>query len=152
MLQGGPLHGRSTATALLLACTLSLAGPVRAEPRLPPPDTPPNQTALDESLGEIEALVLEAHFATALGVAETTRSWADELPSSPEVREARARLNVLMSTAQIALGDEAAARESMERALAVWPLLVLDERTTSPRVVRLLRELQASRRAARKAS
>ena len=148
-LRRGPLHGRLAAAAFLLACALPLSHPVRAEPGPVRPAADDNLVALDRALADIESLLLDAHFPTALGVAEATCEWADAIPSNPEVREARSRLYVLMSTAQIALGDEEAARERMQRALSVFPLLTLDERTTSPRVVKLLRELKASRRAAR---
>jgi hypothetical protein len=102
-------------------------------------------TALETSIREIETLLLDANFTTAVGVAESTRAWADEIPSSPEVREARSRLQVLLATGWIALGDEEAARDSMRRAVAVWPLLTLHERTTSPRVLAVYRAVRTSR-------
>ncbi len=100
--------------------------------------------ALTRAVAEVDELVADAHFRTALAVAEKTRTWARDIPSSPEVREVRAQLDVLLATTQVALGRPRAARASLARAVQVWPLLSLDERTTSPRVVSLFRELRAS--------
>jgi hypothetical protein len=50
----------------------------------------------------------------------------------------RAQLEVLAATAQIALGQEAAARESLVRALRAQPALRLDPALHSPKLVQLL--------------
>ena len=106
--------------------------------------------ALSQAAGEIDELVANAHFRTAVAVAEKTRRWASEIPSSPEVREVRAQIEVLLATAQVALGETDGARASLASALRVWPLLSLDTRSTSPRVVEVFREVRASAAAARR--
>jgi len=136
------------AAALRCAAALLVLSPLPAAAG--PPPGPRDLGALQRSVAEIESLVAGAWFRKAIAAADATREWADDIPRSPEAKEARARLEVLASTAQIALGDEAAALRSMERAIYVWPLLHLDETTTSPRVVRLFHKLRGgSSRAAR---
>jgi hypothetical protein len=96
----------------------------------------------EAALTEIDELLAEAHFRTALGVADATRSWTDELPADPEIREQRARLQLMMATAQVALSQNAAARVSLRRALALEPRLQLDETTTSPKLLKIFREVR----------
>lgn len=97
---------------------------------------------LQRAVNAIAERVRGADFQGAITRAETTRPIGRDLPRSPEALELRARLEVLLSTSQVALGDDAAARRSMERAVFLWPLLDLDERTTSPRVVKLFRAVR----------
>jgi hypothetical protein len=91
---------------------------------------------IDQQIGEIERLVREAHFRTALSVAGSTRELLDGEGSALAAR--RARLEVLAATAEVALGDREAALASMQRALRSDPLLVLEVATTSPKVVAIL--------------
>lgn len=104
--------------------------------------------ALERSVREVGSLVAEADFQAAIARAEATRRWAEDIPRSPDALRTRARLEVLLATAQIALGDRDGARRSMRQAVYVWPLLSLDERTTSPRVVRLFRAVRGGGRSA----
>ena len=107
--------------------------------------------ALERGVDDVEALVLAADFQRAITRGETTRQGVRNLPRTPESLQAQARLEVLLCTAQIALGDHSSARRSMQRAVYVWPLLALDERTTSPRVVKLFRAVKDNSGAARMA-
>lgn len=106
---------------------------------------------LERAVDEIGALVLAADFQRAIARGKKTRPLGRDLPRSSEAMQARARLEVLICSAQIALGDRAEARRSIERAVYLWPLLSLDERTTSPRVLKLFRAVRASTEAARTA-
>lgn len=103
---------------------------------------PRTLAALQASVAQVEDLVHRAYFRKATGLAEATREWAADIPRSAEAAQARARLEVLLCTAQVALGDEAGALRSMQRAVYVWPLLSLDESDTSPRVVRVFRRVR----------
>ncbi len=98
--------------------------------------------AFDAAVDEVERLVLTADFQGAIARAQRARDGARSLPRHREALERRARLEVLLASAQIALGRKADARKSMQRALYVWPLLSLDAKTTSPRVTRLLDEVR----------
>jgi hypothetical protein len=59
---------------------------------------------------------------------------------------------VLLCTAQVALGEQDAALESMRGAMAIWPLLTFDPRTTSPRVMEVFRKVRAGSTPAKPAS
>ena len=122
---------------LVLACCLAWAEPV-------PADRPPRRSlaTLRTSVAEVDDLVQRAYFRKAASLAESTREWAGEVPRSPDAKQARARLEVLLSTAQVALGRRDEALRSMGRALYMWPLLRLDESDTSPRVVELFHEVR----------
>lgn len=98
---------------------------------------------IDRELGEIEALLADAHFHTALGLADATRALLEPRDDDPARAARRARLELLTATAQVALGHRARARESLRRALVADPALELDERETSPKLVKLLREARA---------
>jgi hypothetical protein len=100
-------------------------------------------TALDEALSEVQLLLSEAHFLSGLGVAQSTSRWAQGLPTSDDVLERRALLQVMIATAQVALGEHDSARESLRGAVDLDPWLVLPEKTTSPKLVRIFRQLHA---------
>ena len=124
------------ALALLVAagvCAVRPAGAAGGAPAIG------DVAALERVLGEISSLVVSADFQGAIRRAEATRDWAGDVPRSPDGLRARAELEVLLCTAQIALGDRPGALRSMQRAVYVGPLLSLDESTTSPRVVDLFR-------------
>jgi hypothetical protein len=55
-----------------------------------------------------------------------------------DLRQRWVRLEVLSATAQLALGDERAARASLARAIEAQPDLVLDPMKTPPKVMRAL--------------
>jgi hypothetical protein len=94
----------------------------------------------DREIAEIAELLAGAHFRTALALAESARDLLDAAGEDPLHDERRARLEVAIATAEVALGRRAQARESMRRALRAAPDLALDERTTSPTVLEALRE------------
>jgi hypothetical protein len=98
----------------------------------------------DREIAEIEELLAGAHFHPALGLAEAARDVLDAAGADPLHDERRARLEVAIATAEVALGRRAQARESMRRALRAAPGLALDERTTSPTVPEALREARRS--------
>jgi hypothetical protein len=56
----------------------------------------------------------------------------------------RARLEVLAAVAQVAHGDDEAARQSFGRALEAQPGLELDPGRTSPKVMRALEGARAA--------
>ena len=93
---------------------------------------------LDHQLAEVDALLTAAHFYTALALARATRDRLDTLAANPHHAARRARLEVMAATAEVALGQRARALESMMRALRADPGLSLDERETSPKVLKLL--------------
>jgi len=95
---------------------------------------------LDRELVEIETLLASAHFHAVVSVAELTREMLSTHEGQPELNTRRARLEVMIATAQVALGRRVVAQRSMMRALQAEPALCLDERTTSPKVLELLRE------------
>ncbi len=110
-------------------------GPSAARKPEPAPEiaTPPSVAA---PLDRTEKMIRAARFDDALGELERLRSEARR-------PEERARLEVLAATAQVAFGDETAARKSIERALRADPKLALDERTTSPKLLRVFDDARA---------
>lgn len=134
-------HRVCLAAILLVVAAGLLARPALAQ-RATEPTPSADAAALEQAVSEIESLIADAHFRTALGVARSTRQWADDLDPHPSLRALRARLHVGIATARIALGDEGRARDSMRRALREDPELAFDERTTSPRVTALLRSVR----------
>jgi hypothetical protein len=138
---GRGLPGRQL--VLVLICGLGLLPLPRAEGAgLAPAPGSRDLALLNEAVNEIQALIFAADFQAAIAQAETARNAARDLPRGPEPLQMKARLEVLVSTAQIALGDRTAARSSIKRAVYMWPLLNLDERTTSPRVMKLFRAVR----------
>lgn len=104
----------------------------------------PSLTSVDQELSEIETLVAEAHFHTALSVSKATRGLLVASPATDAVSLRRARLEVLAATAAVALGRDAEALVSMSDALRANPDLQLDTATTSPKVVAILDEARRS--------
>jgi hypothetical protein len=100
---------------------------------------------LERWVAEIEALVADAHFHTALVLAQTAREEADRRAEDRASADAlaparaRARLELLAATSEIAIGRRAAAARSMRRALRADPELRLDEAEASPKLVELWR-------------
>jgi len=118
-----------------LACLLLLlsAGSVDAQRAAGLPE-------IDQALDDIERVIDDAYFHTALGLANTRREWLAELDPRPGLASRRARLEVLAATAEVALGRRAQAVESMRRALMADPSLNLEASQTPPKVLALLRE------------
>jgi hypothetical protein len=133
----------------------ALAAPVRVarpQPRVveeaPVQEEPPPVLARVEGLlRESEASLKAAHFEEALGRAGEARRELDAAGAAgarEDARALRARLEVLSAIAQVALGDDAAARGSFGRALAAQPGLELDPGRTSPKVMRALEGARAA--------
>jgi hypothetical protein len=110
-------------------------GPSAAKKAEPAPEAATPQSVA-APLDHTEKMIRAARFDDALGELERLR---------PEAQrpEERARLEVLAATAQVAFGDETAARKSIERALRANPKLALDERTTSPKLLRVFDDARA---------
>jgi len=100
----------------------------------------PSLERVDRELAEIAELLDAAYFRTALSVSGATRELLEEVGAQPAVEARRARLEVLAATAELALGQRARARGSLERALRAEPALTLDASRVSPRLVELLAE------------
>ncbi len=139
--------------AALLEAPISIR--VAPRPRPKPPDdalAAAQRRLLDrvESLlAETEDRLRRARFEAALESAGDARSRL-ALVSDPNARRAReARLEVLAATAQLALGEDVAARESLSRAIAADPELELDPMKTSPKVIRALAAVRAQQEARR---
>ncbi len=102
---------------------------------------------VERLLGEIDLRLDGARFEEALATAAEARGALADLGVGGDTATQRVRLEVLAATAEIALGDEAAARESFTRAMRADPALSLDPRTTSPKVLRVfdgVRDTQAA--------
>lgn len=80
----------------------------------------------------------QARFELALERVARGRQILEAAAPAPELADQRAQLEVLAATAQIALGQENAARESLARALRARPSLRLDPTLHSPKLVQLL--------------
>jgi hypothetical protein len=99
----------------------------------------------DGLLDEAEGLVRQAHFEEALEKAAKAREALPQSGDQAALRQRRARADMIAGTAQVALGEDADARASFERALQTDPSLRLDRTSTSPKV---LRAFDAARQAA----
>jgi hypothetical protein len=126
---------------------VAAARPVPASNPLPAPEparrpaprrTAPDLARLDASLARVEEQLRTARFDEALSDLRTLRGRIGEAGDSPPVRAQRVRLEVLTATAHVAYGDDAAARESLRRALAVDPRLDFDVARTPPKLRRAL--------------
>ena len=100
---------------------------------------------VDRTLDDIQRMIADAYFTTALGVVDSKREWLDELGPLPGLAPRRARLEVLAATAQVALERRTQALASMRRALQADPSLSLEESRTPPKIYALLREARRSR-------
>jgi len=126
-----------------------LAAPVRVERWQPlVREEAPGEDGQRRDLARVEALLREseksleeAHFEEALqraGAARRELGTAGPGEGPRDVRALRARLEVVAAIAEVALGDDAAARQSFGRALEAQPGLELDPGRTSPKVMRAL--------------
>jgi hypothetical protein len=95
---------------------------------------------VDRALDDIQRMIADAYFRTALGIADTKRDRLNELGLRRGLALRRARLEVLAATAEVALDQHVQALESMRRALEANPSLILDEQRTPPKVCALLLE------------
>jgi len=98
--------------------------------------------AVGAELDDGELRLWQARFEAALEAAVRARQRLDRMRTGEDLRRPRVRLELLSATAQLALGDERSARESLTRAIESQPDLVLDPKQTSPK---LMRALEAAR-------
>lgn len=112
-----------------------------------PPPEPPAQTQARELLAAAEESLAAARFSEALGRALAARDALAEGPPDATARTLEVRVGVIAATAQVALGDDDGARESLALALAIDPALELDPDVTSPKVLAALEAARAEARA-----
>lgn len=96
--------------------------------------------AVDRAIRDTEQRLRSAHFEETLDAARKARSLLTPLQSEPGAAERRARVEVLAAMAEVALGRDAAARASFERALLADPGLNLAPDEVSPKILRLFEE------------
>jgi hypothetical protein len=140
MLSTRPLGTPRCRTVLWVALIVLAGAAARASADGTGAAAGPSRAELDRQIAEIDALLAEAHFRTALSL---TRATLNRLPSAstrPEEASRRARLNVMAATAQIALGQRPLAGLLLERALRADPTLVFDDKEFSPKLVELVAE------------
>ena len=101
--------------------------------------------SVDGALDEIERMIRDAYYRTALGMVDTRRGRLAELGLVSALDSRRARLEVLAATAEVALDQRVDAMRSMRRALRADPGMILDEQQTPPKVYSLLREARLGR-------
>jgi hypothetical protein len=119
----------------------SLERPIRVVvARIPPP-----RADAAEQIAGAEKALREARFELAVAWVEQGRSLLGEQGPAAQ----RAKLGVLAATAEIALGREEAARQSLARALDAEPGLRLDPTRHSPKLVALLEEVRGGGEGAR---
>jgi hypothetical protein len=102
--------------------------------------------ALRSAVRDLEARVRTAQFEQAIAGAPALRKRLERAPAGETRTSLIAQSEVLVATAELALGRADAAAKSLRRALAADPALALDPATTPPKV---LRALDAARGAAR---
>jgi hypothetical protein len=96
------------------------------------------QRVVERLIERSENQLRDARFEAALESANTARALLDASPSRSQT-ESRVRIEIVSATAAVALGDDAAARSSLERALQANSDLTLDPALVSPKVLRVLR-------------
>jgi hypothetical protein len=97
-----------------------------------------SQRVVERLIEHSESQLRDARFEAALESANTARALLDASPSRSQT-ESRVRIEIVSATAAVALGDDAAARSSLERALQANSDLTLDPALVSPKVLRVLR-------------
>jgi len=97
-----------------------------------------------EPLAAAQEALQEARFELALEWVERGRRLLERQEPAWERPRRRAELEVLAATAEIALGQEEAARASLERALRAQPELRLDPARYSPKLIRLFEEVRGA--------
>jgi hypothetical protein len=131
--------------------TGSLAEQVEAPIRVPRSvaRTGPDLAEIDSNLRYAQRLLQAARFEDGLRAAKRAEQGAQAAGEGAAARERQARAAVLCATAEIALGREDDAQQSLGRALDAQPGLSLDPATTSPKIVRALESARAAREAGR---
>jgi LysM repeat protein len=108
------------------------------------PEAPDIAALLDRCEAELRA----AHFERALASAGEARDRIDTRDGTAD-DQGRVRLEIASATAYVALGQNDAALESLERALIADPALELDPALTSPKVLAVFRVARGRMNAAR---
>jgi hypothetical protein len=103
---------------------------------------PADLGAVDRALSEAENELNQARFARAVELTEQTRRELEGRTDSPDLRDRRARLEVIAATALVALGRSEDAGESFARALRADPELELDPNSTPPKIRRLFQQIR----------
>jgi thioredoxin-like negative regulator of GroEL len=98
----------------------------------------PEAAKIAALLGRCEAELRAAHFEQALASAGEVRDRIDARKGTAD-DPGRVRLEIATATAYVALGQNDAALESLERALIADPDLELDPALTSPKVLAVFR-------------
>ena len=98
----------------------------------------PEATEIAALLGRCEAELRAAHFEQALASAGEARDRIDARNGTADDPD-RVRLEIASATAYVALGQNDAALENLERALTADPDLELDPALTSPKVLAVFR-------------
>ena len=93
---------------------------------------------LRSEIGALEEQVRSAQFERAVAAAPALRSRLARAPAGGTRTSLTAQAEVLVATAELALGRTAEADASLKRALAADPKLALDPATTAPKVIRAL--------------
>lgn len=100
---------------------------------------------VDAWIDEGQTFLRGARYEEAIESAQKARAALEPL-DGPAARARSARLEILSGSAEVALGRTGDAHASFSRALAAEPKLVLDEATTSPKVVRAFEETRKTGR------
>ena len=127
--------------------------PIRVVSARTAPSTPRNERPLErfepsvleeeDPIAAAEKALREARFELALEWVERGRKQLEAERPTRDRASRRAQLEVLAATAEIALGQEDAARGSLGRALRAEPDLRLDPTRHSPKLVRLFDDVRA---------
>jgi LysM repeat protein len=129
-------------TAIWVGVRLRIPIPVGADPTLDAEEKIDAKNSgaaeITELLGRCEAELRAAHFEQALASADEAR---DRIAAQNGTADdpGRVRLEIASATAYVALGQNDAALESLERALIADPDLELDPALTSPKVLAVFR-------------
>ena len=106
------------------------------------PKKPADWGTMDRALAEADSELNEARFARAVELTDDARRELELRSDSAELRERRARLEVIAATALVALGRSEDAGESLARALRADPALELDPTSTPPKIRRLFLQVR----------
>jgi LysM repeat protein len=123
-------------TRLRIPIPIGTVPPLDTEDKLDAED--PEVVEIASLLGRCEAELRAAHFEQALASAGEARDRIDARNAAADV-PGRVRLEIASATAYVALGQNDAALESLERALIADPSLELDPVLTSPKVLAVFR-------------
>ena len=115
---------------------------IRPKPAAVAAKRPADLGPIDRALSEAESELNQARFARAVELTEQTRRELEGRSDSPDLRERRARLEVIAATALVALGRSEDAGDSFARALRADPQLELDPSSTPPKIRRLFLQIR----------